>query len=91
MKRREFIAGLGGAVAWPLAAGAQQPTMSVQTRPGVTAIHKGLGEIGFIEGQNLAIEYRGASNQSGQLPVRADDLVRCRVAAGPSPLSHDAR
>jgi putative tryptophan/tyrosine transport system substrate-binding protein len=88
MKPREFIARLGGAVAWPLAARAQQPTMSVGTRPGVPAIHKGLGEIGFIEGQNLAIEYGGASNQSGQLAALADDLVRRRVAAGPSPLSH---
>jgi putative tryptophan/tyrosine transport system substrate-binding protein len=92
MRRREFIAGLGGAAAWPVVTSAQQsrvPTIGVlhlvpspdRNSPGIPALLKGLGSAGFIEGQNLAIEYRGANNQSGQLRALADDLVRHRVAA----------
>jgi putative ABC transport system substrate-binding protein len=89
MKRREFIAGLGSAAAWPLAARAQQPTMPVIgvlrstaaadfTRY-VTAFREGLGEAGFVEGQNVTIEYRWANNQPDRLPEMAADLVRRRV------------
>jgi putative ABC transport system substrate-binding protein len=91
MRRREFIVGLGGAAAgWPLVAQAQQPAMPVigilsllppsTFSPGLEAIHKGLAETGFIEGKNVAIEYRWAENQFDRLPALAMDLTRRRVA-----------
>ena len=85
MNRRAFIVGLGGAAAWPLEARAQQPMPVVGflgTRaPGddpqlLTALRQGLKEAGFIEGQNVAIEYRFAENQYDRLPALAADLVR---------------
>jgi putative tryptophan/tyrosine transport system substrate-binding protein len=88
--RRKFLAALGGAAAaWPLAARAQQamPVIGVlSTRTAgadprvVTAFHGGLKEAGFIEGQNLRIEYRFAANQYDRLPTLAADLVRQGVA-----------
>ena len=89
MRRREFIAGLAGAASWPLVAWTQQPGMPVVgvlrstaaadfTRY-VTAFREGLGEAGFVEGQNVAIEYRWANNQPDRLPEMAVDLVRRRV------------
>jgi putative tryptophan/tyrosine transport system substrate-binding protein len=92
MRRREFITGLGStAAAWPLAARAQQPKMPLvgllngasfegpYAAP-VAAIRQGLRETGFVEGQNLAIEYRHAGGQYERLPQLATDLFRRQVA-----------
>jgi putative tryptophan/tyrosine transport system substrate-binding protein len=90
MRRRDFIAGLGSAVAWPLVAWAQQPTMPVigylsfgtpeMGREIVAAVHRGLSETGYVEGRNLAVEYRWSGDQNGPFPALADDLVRRKVA-----------
>ena len=91
MSRREFITLLGGAAAWPLAAGAQQPALPVvgflRSTPAtgfeylVNALRQGLNDVGFVEGRNVAVEYRWAENQPDRLPGLAADLVRRQVAA----------
>jgi putative ABC transport system substrate-binding protein len=90
MRRREFIAALGSAAAWPLAVRAQQPGMPVigflspqsadDTKNFTVAFLRSLKETGYVESQNVAVEYRWAENQFDRLPALAADLVRRRVA-----------
>src|SRR6516165_9348536 len=89
IKRREFIAGLGSAAAWPLAARAQQvPVIGFLSAQSADDDYKnytvpflqGLNETGSVEGQNVSVEYRWAENQMDRLPALAADLVRRRVA-----------
>src|SRR5262245_4718526 len=89
--RRKFLARLGGAAAWPLAAGAQKAALPVVgfllggsltdvPMDRVTAFHQGLKEAGFVEGQNVAIEYRSDEHQTDRLRLLVADLLRRQVA-----------
>jgi putative ABC transport system substrate-binding protein len=89
MKRREFIAGVGSAAAWPVMARGQatavpaigfiRNTTRNDSADLLKAMHQGLSQTGYVEGRNLAVEYRFADNQLDRLPMMAADLVRLQV------------
>ena len=102
MNKREFITLLGGAAAWPLAARAQQPAMPLVGFLGsaspevyadrIRAFRQGLKEAGYVEGQNVNIEYRWAEAYTGRLPELADRFVEEQIfCQSPEPVEYPAR
>jgi putative tryptophan/tyrosine transport system substrate-binding protein len=95
MRRRDFIAGLGSAAAWPMEARAQQAAMPVvglvnggsadASAGNAAAFRRGLGETGYAEGQNVTVEYHWLEGQYDRLPALMADLVRRRVAVIATP------
>src|SRR5215467_14153495 len=95
MKRREFITLLGGAAAWPLAARAQQPAMPIvglvngraaqDAVRNAAAFRSGLNETGYVENQNVMVEYHWLEGQYNRLPSLMDELIRRRVAVIATP------
>src|SRR6516162_7923554 len=97
MRRREFIAGIGAAAVLPLAARAQQPALPVVGYLGITApgpggigrnqaaLLKGLADTGFVDGRNVAVEYRWVAGQEEKLPGILRELIERRVAVLASP------
>jgi putative tryptophan/tyrosine transport system substrate-binding protein len=89
MKRREFIAGLAGAAAWPVAAQAEQPAMPVigslfsvsaaQWEDRMAGFRRGLGETGFVDGRNVTVDYRWADGQLDRMAAMATDLIGRKV------------
>jgi putative tryptophan/tyrosine transport system substrate-binding protein len=100
MRRRDFIAGLGSAAAWPVVALAQQPAMPVigflnagspaERTNLIAAFRQALSEAGFVEGRNVSIEFRWAENQYNRLPALAADLIRRHVTVIATPGSTPA-
>src|SRR5215207_8772483 len=90
LKRRDFITFVSGAVAWPRGAPAQQPAMPVigflsgrsptDSAANVAAFHRGLIEVGFVDGQNVEVDFRWALGHYDQLPALVAGLIRRRVA-----------
>jgi putative tryptophan/tyrosine transport system substrate-binding protein len=90
IRRRQFIAGLGSAAAWPVVARAQQPAVPVigflsgqsadDSRIDTVPFFQSLKETGYVEGRNVTVEYRYAENEADRLPALAADLVRRHVA-----------
>ena len=97
MRRREFIAGLGSTAAWPVVARAQQPAVPViavvpngsadTSADLMSAFRRGLGETGYVEGQNVMVEYHWLDSQYDRVPALMADLVRRRVSVIATPAS----